>query len=383
MMIPVLNQLRNQHPNYAINILGLTTAAAVLEQHGYNPWGFRHLVQADDEPALLHGRQLARDLPAQQLLDEETEAYLGLSFQDLEQRLDSEEAARLYSEQGRYAFLPLTIMKRAIQKFNPDIIVATNAPRAEQAAIMEGRKANIPTVCLVDLFGLRELDTLRQPDYADRVCVFHESVRQRLIEAGRKPHEVITTGNPAFDYLARPHLKATAQAFRHEKGWQQKKVILWAAPPRYHNPVACELVPQHLQEALEHNPHWHVVIRPHPNDIQSGESVISHPQISYSGASDDLPVLIQAADVVIVVSSTVGLMSILLGVPVIELDIPTGFAQHSAYASQGLAIWVNDMKQLTNIINTIFQEESESQHDNFRPTGKAAANVVEIIQTML
>jgi hypothetical protein len=127
-------------------------------------------------------------------------------------------------------------LQRIVTKLAPHLVVATNSPRAERAAIMAARSLDLPSVCLVDLFCLDEVKWIGAPGYADCICVLNESVRKFLIDAGRGPEQIVVTGNPAFDGLSNPAYKTAGQALRQHLQWNGKHVLLWPTQvePAYH-----------------------------------------------------------------------------------------------------------------------------------------------------
>src|SRR5690606_24899318 len=99
---------------------------------------------------------------------------------ELEATHGVDEAARLFAEHGRQAFLPLRILEKIIDTLQPDAVVATNSPRAEQAAILTAHQRGLPTLVIDDLFGLRPM----YPFPADIVCAFSEKAKENLIAKG-------------------------------------------------------------------------------------------------------------------------------------------------------------------------------------------------------
>jgi hypothetical protein len=67
-----------------------------------------------------------------------------------------------------------------------------------------------------------------QPGYARKVCVLNDAVREFLVAAGRKPDEIVVTGNPAFDVLSDPDVAQEGAAMRADEAWEGKRVVLWA-----------------------------------------------------------------------------------------------------------------------------------------------------------
>src|SRR6185369_5486111 len=127
----------------------------------------------------------------------------------------------------RQAFLPVRTMTRVLQRVQPDLVVVTNSPRAERAAVIAAAQLGIPSVCLVDLFAVDEVRWIGAPDYARRVCVLNEGVREFLLAAGRRPEQVVVTGNPAFDTLRDPSNAQQGLELRRRHGWNDQRVVLW------------------------------------------------------------------------------------------------------------------------------------------------------------
>jgi len=388
MLLPVLQQI-NRRDDLCCFTLALTTAAAVLERQGM-PWrGFTSLVRKGDEQALDWGRRLAEDLPAGGLVSaEESIAYLGLSYTDLEDRFGKEEALRLFTEQGRQAFLPLGPMRRLFDEIEPDLVVATISPRAEQAALMIARERGIPSICLVDLFDDPSLERASKSGYGSRVCVLTDGVRHRLLAAGRAPEEVVTTGNPAFDILGCGELADRAHQMRASRGWDREQVILWASQvePRRHpfsgalgDPNLPSTVENHLLKLIGDHPDWRLVIRPHPSEAKREPMGIDRVEIS--GQDDELAVLLNAVDVVVTLTSTVGVEARILGKPLVTIDLSV-FSKDSQFEATGFSRGVRDLSQLGSVLEQSLRQAG-SVGESFTPPGNATQAVLAQIDELL
>src|SRR4051812_13827461 len=202
MVLPVARALQASG-RARVQVLGLTTAAAVVREAGLPLLQVKDFVDAGDARALQHGERLAAAMGPVADPDE-TRAYLGLSYAELESQHGIEGAEQRYAQDGRQAFLPVRLLERILRRVRPDLVVATNSPRGERAAVLAARKLGLPSVCIVDLFAIDEVRWIGQPGYADRICVLNAHVRDFLVRAGRQPDEVVVTGNPAFDALHAP-----------------------------------------------------------------------------------------------------------------------------------------------------------------------------------
>lgn len=326
--------------------LALTTAAAEVRAAGLETLGFRDLLQPCDERALRLGEELADALQVKVGDREESAAYLGLSYMDLECRLGVAGAAEAYARFGRQAFLPLGPLRRAIEYVAPSLVVASNSPRAERAAIEIAREKCLPAVCVLDLFGIWERELLAQSDYGNALCVLNESVKVAFTAAGRPAHSIHVTGNPAFDALSDPVLREQGCRRRREAGWDGLHVLLYASSPepRHVPGVAGEGDPdlprrieRHLVEAVKARPDLALWVRRHPSEGAPDDiAALAHPRIRVSTRDIELPAMLQACDEVVVTVSTVGLEASLAGRAVTQVR-GSILDSLSPYLSMGVA----------------------------------------------
>ena len=325
MLIPVAQALAASGLGRPV-VLALTTAAPAARAAGLDVVQFKDFVVPADAPALDHGRRLMTDLGAPVADAEETMAYLGLSFADLVAELGPAQAEANYREKGRQAFLPTATLNRIIKKIRPDLVVATNSPRAERAAIVAAGQLGIPSVCVVDLFAIDEVKWIGDVSYADQVCVLNESVRQFLIASGRHEAQVVVTGNPAFDALNDAAAIAQGQQLRHARGWADKRVVLWPnqVEPSVHPFDGRSGNPCLPAQALGLLMDW--VLSRHDVVLciraRAGEHppvIPVDPRIVLTGQDWPLAPLLHAADMVVTLSSTVGLEGHLAGCRLLQV----------------------------------------------------------------
>lgn len=342
MLLPVAQALRASGRAEPV-VLGLTTARAEVLAAGFPCLGFADVVQPGDAAALAHGRRLAAALGSHAAGEAESVAYLGLSWADLVADVGDDEAQARYAASGRQAFLPVPTLERVLRQVRPDLVVATSAPRAERAAIVAAGRLGIPSVCLVDLFAAYEIAWVGRPGYADRVCVLNAPVRERLLAAGRQPSEVLVTGNPAFDPLLDPAVRARGLALRRARGWDARQVWLWASqvePARHHSlgtpgdPQLPHRIGAALQALVAQRPGLQLVLRPHPSE--TGYPLVPGERQWLSPREEPLAELLHACDGVVVLTSTVGLEARLAGCRVVQV---TGslYTPDAPYLAYGIA----------------------------------------------
>ena len=333
--------------------LALTTAKGALDRLGIPSIGFRDLPEATDERAQHWGRELESELASGGGVEvDETIAYLGANFRDLIDEFGEVEARRRYAECKRQAFLPVNTLRRVLLRLQPALVVATNSPRAERAAILAAGQLGIPSVCAVDLFALQEVQWIGQLGYASRICVLNETVRQMFLSHGRGSDELVVTGNPAFDALVSPTARQTGIVLRHSRGWNDGcKLILWASQiePERHpfaslfgDPSLPRRVESRLRQLVSMHPNLHLVVRYHPSERVEFEPA---PGVSFSPVSEPLSALLHAVDVVVVTASTVGLEAAIAGRPVVSIDTSV-FTPDTRYASLGISKAVTELDDL-------------------------------------
>jgi hypothetical protein len=106
--------------------LALTTAAGPVREAGLPTIGFADLLEGSDAQALRHGERLLDSLSVQAASREESVAYLGLSYAELEADVGVQAAADRYRQYGRQAFLPVRVLERALHRWQPACVLTTN-----------------------------------------------------------------------------------------------------------------------------------------------------------------------------------------------------------------------------------------------------------------
>jgi hypothetical protein len=333
-------------------ILGLTSARIDVEAAGFECLGFADFVEDGDEEVLARGEQLARGLQTLVTDQRESAAYLGLSFADLVAANGIEIAEALYAAHGRYLFLPVPTMERIIRRVGASVVVTTSAPRAERAAILAARLCGIPSLCMVDLFAAYEIEWLKHPNFADAICVLNQRVKSKLVSAGRSNDQVLITGNPAFDRIANPSVRAQGVALRIARGWCDKKVVLWAsqiepenhpANPGRGDPMLPGRIADVLRSLLPRQLDIELVVRWHPSEKPVVQSL--QPREWLSSRNEDLHVLLHAVDVVVVMTSTVGIEAQLAGCHVIQV-LGSLYSPDAPYFEYGIADQAVDLNRL-------------------------------------
>lgn len=260
----------------------------------------------------------------------ESIAYLGLNYKDLVTRLGKEQAAVTFQEEGRHSFYPLTVMERILDDVQPDLVVTSNSPHCEAAAIDVANRRGITTLAMTDLFTGRGGYTLR----AQHVTFINEFAIRRFKEAGCVATEGCTyycTGNPAFDKLVGidrekdadwMHLHFLRSATRTHVLHADIPAFWDAKAQRMHVRTEAEVLEemeQCYQAARQNNAVY--LIRPHPSqprDIYAKWLMTRHD--AYLAGDCDLTQLLKNVDLVVLRSTTVGIEAALLEKRILQLD---------------------------------------------------------------
>jgi hypothetical protein len=360
MCLPVMRALRARVPGVEGRILALTTAAGVARRAGEEPLGLLDFCRGEaGQRALRYGEQLVGDQQHPDVARAESLAYLGLNFVEWVEAFGEEGAWQRWRDTGRQGFRPLQLMRRILGELRPDVVVATNSPRSEQAAIEAAQALGIPTLSMVDLFALPGDPYRTRSVHADRIAVLSDATRDNLVAAGVPAQRIVVTGNPAFDGLAGEEARAARARFRADRGWGERPVILWAGhmePDDADARWAGTALGQAVQDALVDFTLAHdqacLAIRYHPNEWHRFTLPPEHPRLHWNRPDrEPLGPVLAAADLVIVQATTVGAQAHAGGKAVLSLAF-SPLVQRSGmdYARLGMGVSVPSLQALPALV---------------------------------
>lgn len=395
MLLPVIKNLMGI-PSYELIVLGLTTAGSVLKRNNIPYLGFKDFLYLfESEKVLSIGKRLAINTGSLVSL-EESIAYLGINYLELISRYDEENAKELYTSHGRQIFYPIDAMCKIVRSIKPDLVIATNSPRSERAAINAAMSLSIPSICLVDLFGLQEAKWIANPGFANKVCVLSDFVRDYFIELGRAPDDLVVTGNPVFDNLSK---FTSSQNHKNRRinslnSSDKSFTILWASQPEpishpFHpQKTGDSFLPRNIDEELfkiaRNHPNFLIYIRLHPSEnVVYTVNELPH-NVKISPKDGDLHELISKVDLVITMTSTVAIEAALIGKTVVTVDLSI-FTEDAPYSEMGLSRGIRSLSDLESVIlDTISMPLPIEQIDSIvgRP-GNATKNIISVIEDLL
>lgn len=364
MLLPVLGELRRRHPRWDIQLLALTTARRAAQAAGWDCLGYESLLPLLDaqerEQALRLGQELQAGNSHPDVAVSETLAYLGINAWSLRCQLGEQEAARRLAERGRQAFHPRLLFERVLRALRPELLLSTNSPRSEQAALEAAQALGIPSLAVLDLFAQPGDPFAARGQRPDRVCVLAEAVRDNLLAAGWEPERIAVTGNPAFDALhdaaAREQARELRLRWARRWGREPGRLVLLATQPEAQPhpgspwPAGDALalaMEQRARAWVEQRPEASLVVRHHPNHWHRAQRAPDTAQVHFSVPADEpIEPLVLAADAVVVQTTTVGLQAAVAGRPVLSLRCSPGALRGLDYAALGVARGVADLDEL-------------------------------------
>jgi len=371
MCLPVMRALRERVPGCDIRLMALTTAAKIARQAGEQPLGYADFLAGPDaDTARAWGERLLSGNQHPDVAREESVAYLGLNFMEWVAELGEEGALQRWQSVGRQGFLPVRFFTRVLQELRPDAVVATNSPRSEQAVVAAAAALGIPSLSMLDLFGLPGDPFVSRPVHADRITVLSDGVAANLMKAGLPRERIAVTGNPAFDVLSRPEAVAQGLAWRAARGWQDKQVVLWAgdrepddADPAWAGTALGDQVQACLFDWLRRHEDACVAIRYHPNEWHRFSRLPEHPRLHWSQpGQEELTPVLMAADQVVVQITTVGVQAFTAGKRLISLGFsPTVQRTGLDYARLGMGVGAATLADLLALLDAGLGPRGQAQ----------------------
>ena len=344
-----------------LTVIGLTMARKKLTDEGIPFLGYTDFLTDDDSKALELGEQLLAGIAtSEHIPHEESVAYMGICYSELIELHGDTGAQRLYQEQGRQAFLPRNFMGRILDSIQPDLVIATNSPRSEEAVIREAHVRDIPAYCIVDFYycGTDIEDRLGDRDYAKKMFVSFKNFKQILIEAGRTDDQVEVCGNPVFDSLAAFPMAKHRSSIRRKFDWDERFVVLWIQSISETFKEVEKSVENLLESEFSKRHDVQVVYRPHPNDVTVHNSHWRD-EVYVSSSDDPLHEMVAACDVVVTVISTVGLEANLLGKPVIQVEF-IDYGRKIPFPELGIGKAVYSLEQLSSELSRLSSRDNSS-----------------------
>lgn len=394
MVLPVMRELEMLKPRVQCVLMALTTGYGKAKALRPDTLGYKDLLHLVDVHAARYwGERLSEGNTSPDVSSEETIAYLGINYLDLIAQHGEAGAAEVYRVQGRYGFRPIHFMRSVIDALRPDAVVATNSPRSERAALDVAGEHGLPTIGMVDLFGLDSDTYVLHPSKPQWTCVISEVVRQRMIARGFPAEGLVVTGNPAFDGLFDRSNQELAHQFLVRKGWAHLRPVLFAGhgEPVAHpeTPVpAGQALPIEIEAALREyvrtRDRLALIVRYHPSDWALYPRLPDTLRVHFSEPpTEPIHPLILASSIVVVQTSTVGLESAVAGRPVVSVESSPAAHVWFSLAQQGVSTPAANPIHLPEVLDAVLDGRSTPPDRSYQSDGLASRRVAAVIARAL
>lgn len=242
----------------------------------------------------------------------------------------------------------LRLSSNLISEVSPDlVIVGDDRSTVTRAGILPAQENKIPIIEIQHgLFALPEINVNLMPKpMSDKICVWGNSSREYLLELGFDDEKIEITGSPEFD-----EHKKFAEDFKDKKG----KIILFATQSLYKD-INLEVIEEmgknkKLDEFM-------VYVKPHPDEDPVTYKFLEDKfpdKVFIRQKNENLSYLLAISDIILTISSTVGLESAILDKPLICINF---LNEKSMYVNDGIALEVKNIEELADSINKIFNPE--------------------------
>lgn len=324
-------------------------------------------------------------------------AFQGIPFWELvEDRFQ-----HLFSKRGSFVKVVRYIeaIKSLIRTERINMIIAfTDVLEFEKTAVVIGNSMGLPTLVLQH--GVTGGDIGYVPLTADRMAVWGRISKDWMIRRDTNPDRLFVTGCPKFDLL--PQSSVAKEEFRRKlKLIPDKNLIVLATEPfggdtSIEKEEEPEMLFRIVLEAMREFPEIQFVIKPHPSeDVRFYKAIAKEMKAKVRVTKNvNLYELLSACDILMTGTSTVGLEAMMLGKPVIFMNL-TGRSDPVPYAESGAAIGVYKPKEIAPAIRSILEDPQanknlETHRKKFLPeyvyiksNGKASKRVANLVKQMI
>jgi UDP-N-acetylglucosamine:LPS N-acetylglucosamine transferase len=377
-MLSPLYELALKDKNIKAHYFALTTAQNTLKEKKLPFFSYSDLI-GSNKLAIKLGKQLLCEMGDSKIIPtQESIAYLGLSYLDLIQTHGESKALALYKDMGRHAFLQKATAKQVLEELKPDLLISTNSPKTEEALIRTASEKGIPTIIIIDLFSQKEInERLGEDNYGSKLCVSTPYMKDLLILSGRKPTEIVITGNPAFDQLIENTKLFNTKNLRAKRDWQDKKIILWAKQSHPNSTEINKEIEVKLFELVSTDENFALIFRPHPNDTET-YSEYSHKSVYISKEpSSELPAILKTSNIALSINSTTIFEAALLGIPSFTIEY-SNFTENLSFAKAGITTGIYS---IDNLISTLKGPSNIRALKNLPQLGTAKKLIFDIISS--
>ena len=369
-ILPIYKKCKEN--GFNADLIALTGAKLVTESQNIKSFGFIDFVEEKDkEKFRKFGEKIINQNYAQNsgIDREESIYYLGVNWSENLERYGEEKTKRLYKKIKRHSFLPINFFEKIIQKNNYKLVITTNSPKSERAALIAANRLNIKSIRIEDLF----FDDILQIDLKEKIgkdfsssigkytvsptkifvmCQFTKDLyklKKKTLLLDTKESDIIVTGQPSFDRFS-----INFSRFKNKKQNSSKKnYVLWCHGNTIDLNEVLNLISFWLKTSTSNSLPF--AIKLHPNCPEKEKSYIDHTLSKSSNnyffveSNLSLEEAIISSKVLIAQFSTTMLEAFFLRKPSICLD-PTNIRKNIPFVKGGICQRATNFKELNDLI---------------------------------
>lgn len=267
-----------------------------------------------------------------------------------------------------FAFLEATIYieaaLRIFRQMNPSLVVIGSDTRCfQRACAYLARARGIPTLLIRPQIWSSLQRGPNRWDCADQVAVVGEESKDCLLK-WVKPDQIHICGAPRFDFLAQPEATFSRKKICQKlKLDANKKIIVLVSSytTEYITLAEKRLFFTSVYKAANHFDDAQLVVKAHPNeDFALLQRHVAEWGIDQAVVVEgDLYALLYASHLVVTLFSATGFEAMLLGRPVIVVDLLNkGYEHYVPYTSGGGALGVYDEDELLPCLKLLLEDEA-------------------------
>jgi hypothetical protein len=254
----------------------------------------------------------------------------------------------------------VAFLEEIFKEFRPDIVVMIpESTIFSGTAALLAKRNHVPSL---SFYQLVRVHASYEDSYADRIALYGSHGYDAMIENGFSSSKLIAVGNPRYDDWLKGDADADRKTICEKLRIPHDRTIItiashlaWEGTRTWVEAVVRTFT-EHWQEGR-----YALILKPHPGDlVEDYLTILSaiKPSDAYLADRDaDIRTLINASDVLMTDVSTVGVEAIVLGKPMICLNL-TGTPQHLLrYDEEGGAILVTRADRIWDTIQDVLYDE--------------------------
>ena len=369
-ILPIYKKCKKN--GFHADLVAVTGAKLVAESQNIKSLGFIDFVEEKDkEKFRKFGEKIIDENHDQNSGIDRKESiyYLGINWSENLERYGEEKTKRHYKKIKRHSFLPINFFEKIIQKNNYNLVITSNAPQSERAALIAANRLNIKSIRIEDLF----FDDIIQVDLKEKLgrdfsssigkyivsptkifvmCQFTKDLyksKKKILLLDSKESDVIVTGQPTFDRFS-----INSSSFKNKKQNSSKKnYVLWCHGNTTDINEVLNLISFWLKTFTSNSIPF--AIKLHPNCSQKEKSYIDQTLSKFSNnyffveSNLSIEEVIISSKVLIAQFSTSILEAFFLRKPSICLD-PTNIRKNIPFVECEICQRATNFKELNDLI---------------------------------